>query len=651
MYHSIFLLTHIALLATLVVRVQVKLQFTILMCYWDIVCECIITVFSHILCKEVKRFKSRLLMNIPTVLQTPVTFDRKDPALHREACAVVCKWLSDHDYTSTLQIFRDEINAHARDSHSIRKSSRSIVKSVEEGNWEAAYTALKKLESLNVPEHSLLLLQLAKQHFLELVDEGDAQRAFTFFLRRIKPLEDTIGKSAFQQLTYLLTCRSVADAAAAYPMFRGWTASSSRAALTQWVASTFDTSHTTAYTLEHRLEHSHDVSFDRLIEQALSYQLLEARHPSLLTPLQGGLRATSLLDPLNLQLPPLQRLWSRRIVGHQVRTCQPYLDVPAIAVGTATGEVLWCTLSADSSIQTETVMTHAGRVWSSAGSSTLLATCGGRSMAVTRIPSRELIRDVPCASEPLDVALSADCSSVLCGTADGSIVLANIGTDALTQPPQVFRFSDVACTSVTMSVSTTTIFAGFRDGSVRVIDAATSIVTRTLLPPIAAQVSSVSLSPSSMLLLVAYKNNTLRVWNVVTGKLEARRYGGYTNQARSFVRATFGSTDHHVLSGSEDGHLCFWHRETSRMSLDASSQQTTNAYHLDAKPVGLQMPSDRLQCHMSMIVDIKFANRILMTCSEDGEVVILGSAISNSNESLQSQGEDCVDSFATALEM
>ncbi|CUG86890.1 Hypothetical protein, putative [Bodo saltans] len=208
-------------------------------------------------------------MNIPIVLQTPVTFDRKDPALHREACAVVCKWLSDHDYNSTLLIFRDEINAHARDSHSIRKSSRSIVKSVEEGNWEAAYSALKKLESLNVPEHSLLLLQLAKQHFLELVDEGDAQRAFTFFLRRIKPLEDTIGKSAFQQLTYLLTCRSVADAAAAYPVFRGWTPSSSRASLTQWVASTFDTSHTTAYTIEHRLEHSHDVSFDRLIEQAL----------------------------------------------------------------------------------------------------------------------------------------------------------------------------------------------------------------------------------------------------------------------------------------------------------------------------------------------------------------------------------------------
>ncbi|CUG86891.1 WD40 repeat-containing protein, putative [Bodo saltans] len=382
--------------------------------------------------------------------------------------------------------------------------------------------------------------------------------------------------------------------------------------------------------------------------------MLEARHPSLLAPLQGSLRATSLLDPLNLQLPPLQRVWSKRIVGHQVRTCQPYLDVPAIAVGTATGEVLWCTLSPDASIQTETIMTHAGRVWSSAGSSSLLATCGGRSMAVTRIPSRELLRDVVCASEPLDVALSADCSSVLCGTADGSIVLANLNTDSLTQPPQVFRFSDAACTSVTMSVSTTTVFAGFRDGSVRVIDVATSIVTRTLLPPIAAQVSSVSLSPSSMLLLVAYKNNTLRVWNVVTGKLESRRYGGYINQARSFVRATFGATDHHVLSGSEDGHLCFWHREASRISLDdVATPQTTNAYHMDVKPVGLQMPNDRLQCHMSMIVDIKFTNRVLMTCSEDGEVVILASTAesSSTNESLQEHGEEILDPFGTALEM
>lgn len=596
-------------------------------------------------------------MNIPVVLQTPVTFDKKDPALHREACAVICKWLSDHEYNSTLLIFRDEINAHARDSHSIRKSSRSIVKSVEEGNWEAAYTALKKMEPLNIPEHSLLLLQLAKQHFLELVDEGDAQRAFTFFLRRIKPLEDTIGKSAFQQLTYLLTCRSVADAAAAYPAFRGWTPSSSRAALTQWVASTFDASHTTAYTLEHRLEHSHDVSFDRLIEQALSYQLLEARHPSLLESLQGSLRATSLLDPLNLQLPPLQRLWSRNVSGHQVRTCQPYLSVPAIAVGTATGEVLWCTLSTNSTVNAETVLKHSGRVWSSAGSSTLLATCGGRSMAVTRVPSKELIREVPCASEPLDVVLSADCGSVLCGTADGSIVLANLDSNSLSQPAQVFRFSDVACTSVALSVSTATIFAGFRDGSVRVVDVATSIVTRTLLPPIAAQVSSVSLSPSSMLLLVAYKNNTLRVWNVVTGKLEPRRYGGYTNQARSFVRATFGATDHHVLSGSEDGHVCFWHREGSRGSVDDVTDPLRGGFRQDTTTVALQMPNDRISCHMSMIVDIKFSNRLLITCSEDGEVIILGpSAEASSSSNVVDdiiQDDDGVggDAFGAVLEM
>lgn len=578
----------------------------------------------------------------------PVDFDGSDESIHSEICSLVCRWLSDRHYTATLQIFRDEINTHGKEDHSVKKAVRGISKAVEDGNWDAAYNACKKLEGVGGVSHrtdpTLLSLLLAKQHFLELVDEGDAQRAFTFFLRRIKPFEDRIGQKVFQQLTYLLTCRAVADAAPLYPDLRGWTPNASRAALLAWMANENDNTLSQPYTRDHRVAYSTNVSLEELLKQALSYQLLDALSSRSADEVSGAAKevsspsrlaeapqhpicVSSVLTPLHLQMPPTQKQFSV-LTGLKIRTMQPYLHKLAVAVGTVSGEVMWCELEPDNkSVRRESLAAHSGRVWSSDGTQELLVTCGGKTLLAYSVERRETVREVRTHGEPMAICIAVDGSMMAAGTSDGDVIISDLPTnDANTMGPnQVHRFDSFACTTVGFNLSGTILYAGFKDGVIRVMDTCASVVVRTLAPPIRAEVTALSLSPSSMSLLVAYKNNTLRVWNTVTGTLDEKRYGGHVNQSKAFVRATFGALDHHVFSASEDGNLCYWERRDAPNVSRSSSVSPMSTVTLDTRS-SLCTPQERIHLHKSMITDVKVSGKLLVSCSEDGEVCICAPA-------------------------
>lgn len=608
-------------------------------------------------------------------------FDPKDEAIHKEFCSLICRWLADHKYSATLQIFRDEINAHGRDQHSIRKASRQLFKGVEDGNWENAHIAIKKLEAICTSEANnpsivaTVSVMVSKQQFLELVDEGDGQRAFSFFSRRMKPLEDMFSRAAFQQLTYLLTCRSVSDAASVFPEFKGWTSTSSRAALLKWLQHQADTMCSNSQlSHNHTIEYCEMTSIESLTREALSYQYLVATNTVVKTdagatvvvpreaatatssddqpkfPSSGDIknRLTSVLRPLHCQLPPINRVMTIRVKlpsedgtkRHLVTAMHPFLDRHAVVLGTRMGDVMWCEqTSPNSDVVTSLLYAHQGRVTSAAESDNILATAGGKSVVLYDIASRKLVADIATHSESLTVAVTAAGRLAAAGCADGEIILAEDAhldavvddEQSLTVVPSISAstpvalrtyvtshlvFSSASCTSLCFNQTGATMYAGFKDGMVRIIDTVVHVVTRSLAPPLRAEVLSVSLSPSSLALLVSHRNNILRVWNVVTGAIERERYGGISTQSKMFVRSTFGASDEQILSASNDGRIYAWSRSGAR----------SRAANSNARITAFIPPDDCAEVFAATgsrcVADIKMHGLRLVASNDEGEISI-----------------------------
>jgi hypothetical protein len=76
-----------------------------------------------------------------------------------------------------------------------------------EGNWEEVDALCAKHMFRNKKS---FLYAVAKQQYLELLERSEAQGAFDFLTRRLKPLEDVASSpDEFRDLAYVLTCRSV----------------------------------------------------------------------------------------------------------------------------------------------------------------------------------------------------------------------------------------------------------------------------------------------------------------------------------------------------------------------------------------------------------------------------------------------------------
>lgn len=85
-----------------------------------------------------------------------------------------------------------------------------------DGDWAEVERLLQKL---NIKNNKVFLYAIYKQQYLEMIDSGEQQKAFSFLTKRLKPLESLQSTpEEFRDLCYLLTCKSVQDA----PSFRTW---------------------------------------------------------------------------------------------------------------------------------------------------------------------------------------------------------------------------------------------------------------------------------------------------------------------------------------------------------------------------------------------------------------------------------------------
>jgi hypothetical protein len=552
-----------------------------------------------------------------------VTFNSDDMQIKGEMTELICGWLQDHGYTASMQLLRDEANAIGKDEFNHRKTLRLLSKAIEEGNWDGAQALIKKIDAVQKRDGDILSLLIAKQQFLELVDEGDSQRTFTFFMRRIKPLEEVFGQKTFQMFSYALSCRSVKEASGAFPELRHWSSSTSRNQLVASISARAIGAATSAYCHRQRLDICNH-KLDILVAQGLSYQLVQTRKPEVIQSIPP-LTVFSISSDASLQLPPSRTIQSYRVPVN-IKACQPFLSKSAIAVGSSSGEILWCTIAADNKVQVERLAQLSGRVWCMVGCDYYLVASGGRSASAIDVSTRTVVCELMHHCELYCVALLPYATMFAAGTSEGEIILYDIKRQEVHRHA---RFSSSAVTSLCCNAIGTCVYAGHRDGCVRVVDLVDGVLLRTLTAPVQVEISCVALSPSSALLLVAYKNNTLRLWNVLNGCLLFQRFSGSMNMSKNFIRCCFGHNDRHIASASEDSSVYVW-IDTSPMEVCETSptlfQDTMPVEHAakGTSATNVVVPFARVPLDAAFVTDLKPCGQTLVAATDTGLLGIIG---------------------------
>jgi hypothetical protein len=177
---------------------------------------------------------------------------------------------------------------------------------------------------------------LLEQQLLEHVEAGDAAKAFSLFTKRLKPLEPHTDAKVLQNLLYVTTCRSVAEAAASLrsEKLARWSVEGGRAALIALIRNELVASHVasegsfgdTLATDTYVTRHSIPVvpgQLHTMMEQAATYQSLRGMLASgalnldafsehdrnvieqLANPTRPPVAIHRLLKPVSSQLPPV----------------------------------------------------------------------------------------------------------------------------------------------------------------------------------------------------------------------------------------------------------------------------------------------------------------------------------------------------------
>ncbi|RNF12580.1 uncharacterized protein Tco025E_06430 [Trypanosoma conorhini] len=636
------------------------------------------------------------IISIPS--STLVEFNPRSDIIRSELLHVVAGWLIEQGLTSSVQILRDEAAALLRQEHNERKALHTISRAIHEGNWDTAHAQLKKLESTTNPAGAvkneapsritsllqLLPFLLVQQQFMEYVEEG-GQRAHVFFMRRIKPLEGTISKDHFQQLVYLLTCRNVSEAGSMFPAWRGWNPAIGRSQLQSLISKFIGYCDSSPYCrqCEGNFDTGPHIAFkglEQILANSLSYELLKSQHPSRLRGLATH-HVHSILQPLGDQLIPSNLIASIDInriscgsgagagKGVRLTACQPFLQIPAVVVGTYAGAILWVQLeqkdlsltgaSCEACLKlyqydapVRGMASHDRQILLSWSACQAVVLNLGRIMGKTTdvLDTSEWLMDCVANTFAHTAEVYSSCLFpsgfiLATGLSEGTVTIWDMLTGA-----KMFQrsFSSSAIESLTANRSGTCYFAASKEGLVRVVDVTTGVLLFTLASPVASEISSIALSPSASLLLVSYRSGILRLWDVLTGEILPQRFEGVESHTRKGSSVTFGCVDSHIISGHNEGYLyiwdtgpaqlrepCFLVNSTASNGTPESSQRETAGPQSSSVPgryywpVGEAVPPPiRTKLHRSSINDVKFQHHYVLTCGDDGTVCICSGVLS-----------------------
>lgn len=144
-----------------------------------------------------------------------------NPNLRSDLILLISQWLQDEGFGATRLMLLDEANVKNREREELKADHKKLRKALIEGDFVEIDKLLSSKTGLNklVKHEKSFRYSVYKQQYLELIEQREFQKAFTFLNKKLKPLEHYQPNSTeFQNLCYLLTAKSVTDA----PQFRNW---------------------------------------------------------------------------------------------------------------------------------------------------------------------------------------------------------------------------------------------------------------------------------------------------------------------------------------------------------------------------------------------------------------------------------------------
>ena len=142
-------------------------------------------------------------------VQEAQTFDTFSPQIKQDIMQMILQYMQDEGYTASVMTIQDEANVKLVEHKAQRTQLKRMHNAILEGDWIEVEKVATKAVAHN---HKSFLYAMHRQQFLELIEGGEYQKAFTHLTKRLKPLEACAPSLAeFKDLCYLLTCKSVQE--------------------------------------------------------------------------------------------------------------------------------------------------------------------------------------------------------------------------------------------------------------------------------------------------------------------------------------------------------------------------------------------------------------------------------------------------------
>jgi COMPASS component SWD3 len=480
----------------------------------------------------------------------PKTFNPEiHPKLHNDLSLMIIQYLQDQGLTNSALTLQSEVKVKHQLENGKFKQLEQLNECILEGKWNEVDVILSKHE---FKEQRIILYEISKQQYMELIEQGKSQKAFNFLMKRLKPLEDMCTlPNEFHELSYLLTCNSVQDS----HLFKNWDgiSGSSREKLLDTIKHYITYEH-------HELGNLSSVPPNRLVtllEQSLCYQIQNGFYVPKTTP-----KIETLLHDYESFVVP--NFCKRTLKGHSsnvkcIDFCAP--NHGYLASGSSDNTIkIWSVQKPDPLL---TLSGHNSRVWDlcSSKSGNLLASASGDGSVkiwsffyfpsiqpkLVKTITAELPTDIYC------VQYHPDEKHIVTSGYDANISLHEVESGKLIKN---FEGHTSSVCSVAFNPHGNLLASGSKDCTIKFWDMRSGLCIKTFTQHLG-EVTSVQFDQSGSRLLSCSKDNSNRLWDLREMK-PIQRFKGHQNTYKNHIKCCFGSNEKVVMSGSEDGFVYCW---------------------------------------------------------------------------------------------
>jgi len=178
-----------------------------------------------------------------------------------------------------------------------------------------------------------------------------------------------------------------------------------------------------------------------------------------------------------------------------------------------------------------------------------------------------LIRRLAIGGKALSVAITPDGKYYISGDSSGELKIFRLSDGRLLMTYGGFHG---VINSLAVTRDGKKIFAGDSSGELSIIDIKAGIVTSKVVVPSRQEVTDIALTPDGKTVVIASKDETIRLWDIATEKT-LHVLEGPTGEINSVAVTPDGK---HVISTGEDAHLYIWDIATGEELMETPTPQS-----------------------------------------------------------------------------